>query len=49
VREHALPDGEEAPAAPVSHRNDDDAIDADSVFAKLKSLKTPRNEDDGEN
>ena len=44
VREHALPDGEEAPVAPVSHRNDDDAIDADSVFAKLKTLKLDKDD-----
>ncbi len=47
-REHALPEGEEAPVAAPIRRHEEDEIDADSVFAKLKSLKTPRNEEDGD-
>src|SRR5690606_23113201 len=46
VKEHALPGEEEAPAAPVRRAEEDEEIDADSVFAKLKSLK--RSDDDGD-
>jgi hypothetical protein len=48
VREHAHPDDEEAPAPAPARRHEEEEIDADSVFAKLKSLKTPRNEEDGD-
>ena len=48
VREHALPEDEDAPAAAPVRRHEKDEIDADSVFAKLKSLKTTRNEEDGD-
>jgi hypothetical protein len=45
VKEQPAEEGEEAPAAPTRRPEADEELDADSVFAKLKSLKT-RTDDD---
>jgi hypothetical protein len=39
-------DGDEMPAAPSTRQRDEEEIDADSVFAKLKSLKNTNPDDD---